>query len=233
VVAVQMANNETGVLQPLAEVAARTRRAGVPLVVDAVQAAGKIDLTGIEAEAVALSAHKFGGPQGVGALVLRGRRRLAPLIAGGGQERGLRGGTPNVPGIAGFGAAATEAGHLETAAMAALRDRLEGGIAALAPAAEVFGRRAPRLPNTTCLRLPGVGQQRQVMALDLAGVAVSAGAACSSGKVTPSHVLRAMGVGETAAREAIRVSLGWATTAADIDAFLSAWAPLAGRAAGP
>lgn len=233
VVAVQAANNETGVLQPLAEVHRLTRAAGVPLVVDAVQAAGKVDLTALPGEALALSAHKLGGPQGVGALVLPGGRVLPPLIRGGGQERGLRGGTQNTPGIAGFGAAARLAAELDGAATRALRDRLEAEIRALAPSAEIFGAAVDRLPNTTCVRLPGIDQQRQLMALDLAGVAVSAGSACSSGKVAPSHVLRAMGRSEAVAREAIRVSLGWASTEDDVAAFLRAWAPMAARAESP
>lgn len=230
VVAVQMANNETGVLQPMAEVARLVRHSGVPLVVDAVQAAGKVDLTGLEADAIALSAHKIGGPQGAGALVMRGLRAPLPLIRGGGQERGIRGGTHNAPGIAGFGAAARVAAGLDVAPMRALRDGLEAEIARLAPGAVIHGAQAPRLPNTTSVGLPGVDQQRQLMALDLAGVAVSAGSACSSGKVAPSHVLVAMGVGEATAREAIRVSLGWPTTAADTAAFLAAWATLAAPA---
>lgn len=230
VVAVQAANSETGVLQPLDAVAALTGAAGVPLVVDAVQAAGKMDLTALPGQALAVSAHKIGGPQGVGALVLTGGRLSRPLIAGGGQERGWRGGTQNTPGIAGFGAAVRGAASWDVAALRALRDTLEAEIRSLAPAATIHGAEAPRLPNTTCVRLPGIDQQRQVMALDLAGVAVSAGSACSSGKVEPSHVLTAMGVPEAAARQAIRLSLGWTSTRADIDAFLTAWAPMAERA---
>lgn len=232
-VAVQAANNETGVLQPLAAIAERVRTAGVPLIVDAVQAAGKLDVTALPGDALAVSAHKIGGPQGVGALILRGGRLRAPLVGGGGQERGWRGGTQNTPGIAGFGAAARRAAELDVEGLRALRDLLEAEIVALAPGAVVFGQGVPRLPNTTCVRLPGIDQQRQLMALDLAGVAVSAGSACSSGKVEPSHVLTAMGVPESAAREAIRISLGWATTRADIDAFLAAWAPMAVRTSVP
>lgn len=233
VVAVMLANNETGVLQPVAEVAALAHAAGATVVCDAVQAAGKIavDVETLGVDLVALSAHKLGGPQGVGALVARHPERLRPLLVGGGQERGLRGGTPNGPGIAGFGAAAAAVDlPAETERLTVLRRRLEDGIRAAAPWAVIWGEGAERLPNTTCVGLPGVSAQRQVMALDLAGVCVSAGSACSSGKVGPSPVLAAMGATAEQAREAIRVSLSWASTAADIDAFLAAWSPLAAKA---
>ncbi len=225
-VALMLANNETGVIQPVAEAAALCRRFGAHLHVDAVQAAGRIDIsvTALGADSLALSAHKLGGPMGAGALVLapEAASRLAPLIAGGGQERGRRGGTPPLPAIAGFAAAAAAAPAL---ALAPLRDAAEE--AAIEAGAIVCGA-GPRLPNTTCLALPGVKAETQVIALDLAGIAVSAGAACSSGKIAQSHVLAAMGLGDLAG-QAIRVSLPWNATAADIAAFTSAYRALAAR----
>jgi len=174
---------------------------------------------------MALSAHKLGGPQGTGALVVRAGLPLAPALKGGGQERGLRAGTENVAGIAGFGAAAKAArqGLADYARISLMRDRLEAGIARVAPGARFFGREAARLANTTSFTMPGVGSETQVIALDLAGIAVSAGSACSSGKVRPSHVLRAMGASEAEAGSSIRVSLGWGTTAEEVDRFIEAW----------
>jgi cysteine desulfurase len=181
------------------------------------------------ADLMTVSSHKLGGPKGAGALILREGLHIAdPLVKGGGQERGLRGGTENVPAIAGFGAAAESASDtwLETAPrMAALRDRLEAGAKDIAPTVVIFGARAERLPNTTLFALPGVKAETALIGLDLEGIAVSSGAACSSGKVQFSHVLAAMGV----AREfggALRVSLGWETTESDIEAFLKAWKKL-------
>jgi cysteine desulfurase len=227
-VCLMLANNETGAIQPVREAAGLCRDAGALLHVDAVQAAGRIevDLAALGADSLALSSHKLGGPAGAGALLLgpRAAAELAPLIAGGGQERGRRGGTPALPAIAGFAAAARETRpepHL-----AALRDAAEA--AAVAAGATVVGADAPRLPNTTCLALPGVRAETQVIALDLAGVAVSAGAACSSGKVARSHVLDAMGLGSLAG-EAIRVSLPWCVTEADITAFAAAYQAVAVR----
>lgn len=233
-VSVMLANNETGVIQPIAAVAALAAAAGALLHCDAVQGPGRIpvDIAALGADFLTLSAHKFGGPKGVGALVLRDGVRLSALIRGGGQERGLRGGTENVPGIAGFGAAARHAAALlaRAGAIARLRDRLEAKVRALAPEVVIFGADAPRLPNTSCIALPGVRAETQVMALDLAGFAVSAGAACSSGKVQPSHVLRAMGADAMLAACAIRVSLGPDTTAAEVDAFVEAWAAFVAKA---
>ncbi|MDX1575772.1 MAG: aminotransferase class V-fold PLP-dependent enzyme, partial [Kiloniellales bacterium] len=187
-----------------------------------------VDLTQLGVQLLSLSAHKIGGPPGVGALVAADGLALAPLLRGGGQERRRRAGTENLPGIAGFAAAAREvAGALAAfARLADLRDRIEAEARAIAPDLRVFGAEAPRLANTTCLAMPGVKAETQVMALDLAGVAVSAGAACSSGKVAPSHVLQAMGVEDDLADGAIRVSLGWASRPEDADLFLAAWAEL-------
>jgi len=221
-VAVMQANNETGVLQPVEAVAALVAAAGGRLLVDGVQAAGKLPLP--PGDFVAISAHKLGGPPGVGALIVRAPGRLAARR--GAQERGYRPGTENLPAVAGFAAAlvarAADAGWLARAT--ALRDRLEAAL----PAAAVIGAGAPRLGTITCLRMARVAATTQVMAFDLAGFAVSAGAACSSGKVGASHVLAAMGLG-AAAGEAIRVSLGWHTTAAEVDAFAAAWLALAAR----
>jgi cysteine desulfurase len=229
-VSVMLANNETGVLQPVAEVAALARAAGALCHVDAVQAVGRIscNINALGADLMTLSGHKIGGPKGVGAVIKRdhGLYFTDPLIRGGGQERGARAGTENVAGIVGFGAAATVASvglPEERASMAALRDRLEAGLRARMPAAVVFGAGAERLPNTTLFALPGIKAETAVIALDLEGVAVSSGAACSSGKVQPSHVLAAMGVAAPLAQGAIRVSLGPTTTESEVDRFLDAW----------
>lgn len=229
-VSVMLANNETGVIQPVADVVALARAAGAWVHCDAVQAAGKIpvDLATLGVDLMSLSAHKLGGPPGVGALVARPDLPLQPLLRGGGQERRRRAGTENLAGIAGFGAAAETA--LEELPQAQklgeLRDHFEREIKALAPDAEIFGGAVARLPNTSCVAVAGLPAETQLMALDLAGVAVSSGAACSSGKVQPSHVLAAMGAGEAEAGAAIRVSLGWASTPEDIDRLLIAWGDL-------
>ena len=219
-----LANNETGVIHPMDAIAAVCRRYGATLHVDAVQAAGRlpIDVTALGADTLALSAHKLGGPKGAGALVLAAGLDVAPLIAGGGQERGRRGGTPALPAIAGFAAAC---GHAPSPAMAALRDGMEAR--ARDCGATVCGDGA-RLINTSCLALPGVRAETQVIALDLAGFAVSAGAACSSGKVAASHVLAAMGLGSLAGN-AIRVSLPWNVTPQDVGRFSDAYADMAAR----
>ncbi len=225
-VSVMFANNETGVVQPIADVVRLASKAGALVHCDAVQGAGKVplDLHALGVDYLSLSAHKLGGPTGVGALVVRSG---APLIAGqlgGGQELNRRAGTENVAGIAGFGAAAVAArGGLD---VAGLRDRMERTLLAIAPQACVFGAETPRLPNTTCITMPGVKAETQVMALDLAGVCVSAGAACSSGKVTRSPVLLAMGVDATVADTALRISLGWNSAAGDIERLIEAWRDL-------
>ncbi len=227
-VCLMLANNETGVLQPVSAAAALCRRHGAILHVDAVQAAGRspLDLAALGAHSVALSSHKLGGPLGAGALLLAPDAPAGPvpLIAGGGQERGWRGGTPALPAIAGFAAAARAAEPADH--LAPLRDVIED--AARAAGAIVCGARAPRLPNTTCLALPGVRADAQVMALDLDGIAVSAGAACSSGKVAPSHVLAAMGLGALAG-QAIRVSLPWNAGPAHVAAFVASYPRMAAR----
>jgi cysteine desulfurase len=229
-VSIMHANNETGVVQPIAEAAKIVHESGGLLHVDAVQAAGRIpcNINALGADLMSISAHKLGGPKGIGALVKcsDGIHLVDPLIKGGGQERGARAGTENVIGIAGFGAAA-EAARRDLAGEAericALRDRLEAGLAAISPDAVIFGARVERLPNTTLFAVPGVKAEIALIALDLDGVAVSSGSACSSGKVAPSHVLKAMGVAADLAGGAIRVSLGFSTRESDIDAFLGAW----------
>ncbi|MDB5446986.1 MAG: aminotransferase, class [Phenylobacterium sp.] len=223
-VALMLANNETGVIQPVAEAAQIVRAAVGWLHVDAVQAAGKIalDSRALGADTLSVSAHKLGGPQGVGALTFGPRAVLSRRQHGGGQERGRRAGTENVPGISGFGAAAKAALEDLQAIRAQARWRDAAAARLSAAGGVVLGDRAPRLANTLCLADPGVAAELQVMALDLAGVMVSAGAACSSGKVKPSHVLQAMG--ETAlAGSAIRVSGGWATTEEDWNRLAEAW----------
>jgi cysteine desulfurase len=233
-VSLMLANNETGVIQPVAQVAARVHAAGGLLHVDAVQGPGRIacEFGALGADLMTLSSHKIGGPQGVGALIKRDGLALDPQIKGGSQERGARAGTENVAGIAGFGAAAEavrQAWQEEAARMATLRDRIETGIKAVAPKAVIFGAEEARLPNTTLFSVPGMKAETAVIAFDLEGVALSSGAACSSGKVAPSHVLAAMGVLEGLARGAIRVSLGYATSDGDVGTILKAWEKLAER----
>jgi cysteine desulfurase len=229
-VSIMAANNETGVVQPVAGASEIVHRYGGLLHVDAVQAAGRmpVNIHDLGADLLTLSAHKLGGAKGAGALVKRDEAlHIAdPLIRGGGQERGSRAGTENVAAIAAFGAAAAECRAslaAETSQMAALRDRLESGLRALTPEAVIFGSQAERLPNTTLVAMPGGKAETLVIGFDLDGVAVSSGSACSSGKVAPSHVLAAMGVPSELARGAIRVSLGPATTETEIDRFLNVW----------
>lgn len=230
-VSVMAANNETGVIEPVAAASRLVHAAGGLLHVDAVQAVGRIpfDLEESGADLVTVSAHKLGGPMGVGALIRRSEALhfAGPLVRGGGQERGARAGTENVAGIAGFGAAALAAGQTMAAdgeKMRALRDRLEAGL--LGGPSVIFGRDADRLPNTSLFAAPGVRAETALINLDLGGFAVSSGSACSSGKVTVSHVLAAMGVPGDLARGAIRVSIGGATGENDIDRFLKAWRKL-------
>lgn len=235
ILALMLANNETGVIQPVAEASAIAKRYGGLVHVDAVQAVGKIpvDLGALGCDFLALAAHKFGGPAGVGALVRRdeGLHVDEAVVRGGGQEKGWRGGTENVAGIVGLGVAAEAAlsGLDAFARLADLRDRLEAGLAAMGDVT-IFGAGAPRLPNTCCYAMRGVAAQTAMMALDLAGVAVSAGSACSSGKTKASPVLDAMGVTHDLSRGMLRVSFGWPSGAGDVEAFLLAWAEIAKRA---
>lgn len=231
-VSVMFANNETGIIQPIPELAEMVHEAGGLLHVDAVQAPGRIecDFKVLGADLLTISAHKIGGPKGAGALIRRETLHLAdPLIRGGGQERGLRAGTEDVAAIAGFGAAAEAAlagREAEAAPMLSLRDRLERGLKAASPDVIIFGEGQARLPNTTLFTHPGLRAETAVIGFDLEGVAVSSGSACSSGKVQPSHVLAAMGVEPSLARGAIRISTGPTTTEVDIDRCLKAWIKL-------
>lgn len=230
--AVQMANNETGVIQPVGEIAKVARARGFKVFTDAVQAAGRIplDVAALGVDYLSLSAHKIGGPKGVGALYVRDRggdgASLPPMMIGGGQERRRRGGTENVAAIAGFGAAA-EAARRDLAGVARLaemRDRMERKMLRLTPGAVVVGATSPRLCNTTSIALDGTVADRLVILFDLDGLAISAGSACSSGKVGASHVLAAMGLAPRLASGAIRISIGHETSDADIDACVAAWA---------
>jgi len=229
-VSVMFANNETGVIQPVADVAERAHAHGALFHCDAVQAAGKVPLSmnDIGADLLSLSAHKLGGAPGIGALVVGDWIELQPIIRGGGQERGRRAGSENLPGIAGFAAAAEAAGAsiAEYKRVRRLRNELEAEILVNAPDAVVVGGDVPRLPNTSAIAMPGVSAETQVIAFDLDGVMVSAGAACSSGKVGSSHVLAAMGAPAEIAGSTIRISLGWSTTEAEIAHFLDAWTAL-------
>jgi len=224
-IALMAANNETGVVQPVADAAALARESGALLFVDAVQAFGKsaMDFT---ADYISLSAHKIGGPQGVGALIVNDAAPLAPQMLGGGQEHGLRAGTQNVAGIAGFGAVAAACVPLDST----LRDRFEEELKRIVPGVTIFGEDAARLPNTSNFALPHIAAETSLIALDLDGVMVSSGAACSSGKVKPSHVLEAMGVSDDLAGCALRVSFGWNSTQADVDAAIAALRRLVARA---
>lgn len=226
-VAVHAANNETGVIQPIRAIAGIVKARGAVLAVDAVQAAGRvpIDISDGYGDFLILSSHKIGGPKGIGALVgVSDLMMPVPLVAGGGQERGFRAGTENVPGIAGFGAAARAAlaGLGETGRLRALRDAIEKAVLDAAPRATIFGCGAERLCNTVFFAVPGMKAETAQIAFDLAGVSVSAGSACSSGKVGGSQVLKAMGVGGE--EGALRVSIGPGTTEADIAAFEAALA---------
>lgn len=233
-ISVMVANNETGVLQPIQEIVSLAQAHGALVHTDAVQAAGKITvsfpLLGIDM--LTLSAHKLGGPQGVGALVVRDGLELTPMLLGGGQERRRRGGTENGPGIAGFGAAA-QAAHTGLADyesnIRGLRDDLQAKLLESDPDLEIFSREADRLPNTLCFAHPEMTAETLLIAFDLEGIAVSSGSACSSGKVEQSPVLAAMGVEEALASGAIRVSLGWNSNVDDVERFADAWTKIAAR----
>ncbi|MFT6557747.1 cysteine desulfurase family protein [Sneathiella sp.] len=226
-VSVMYANNETGILQPLPEIVELVHEFGGIVHTDAIQAAGKIpiDFKAVGADMMSLSAHKIGGPQGQGALIVREGLAIKSVQKGGGQELGRRGGTENVAGIAGFGVA-TDLALQELSGLSEirkLRDEMEKSICDAVPDVRIYGADQSRLPNTSCLSMPGVSAQLQVMNFDLEGFAVSAGSACSSGKVKASHVLRAMGATEAEADQAIRISLGRLTKRAEIDTFIETW----------
>ena len=224
---IMLANNETGVIQPIKQIVEIARQHDALVHTDAVQSVGKIsvDINDLGVDMLSLSAHKIGGPQGVGALILRQDLLLMSQVVGGGQEGGRRSGTENVAGIAGFGVAARIAreGLANYAKLSKLRDEMELQIKQIAPGSQVYSCEAPRLPNTSCLTMPGVKSETQVMSFDLEGVAISAGSACSSGRVTASHVLDAMDAPADIALTAIRISMGCDTDAADIDRFVDVW----------
>lgn len=229
-VSVMMANNETGAIQDVPEIAKIAHRHGALFHCDAAQALGRIsiDLTNSSIDFLSFSSHKIGGPQGVGALVTTLCGQTPVLLRGGGQEKGARAGTENVAGIAGFGAAAKAAmENMDASArLAALRDHMEARLLEISPELVIHAKDAPRLPGTSFFSLPGVKSETMMMALDLEGIALSNGSACSSGRVKASHVLRAMGADESAATSALRISGGWATTQSDIDGFLDIWETL-------
>ncbi|TIM82524.1 aminotransferase class V-fold PLP-dependent enzyme, partial [Mesorhizobium sp.] len=234
-VAIHAANNETGIIQPVERIAEIVKAAGGILIIDAVQAAGRIplDLSAGYADYLILSSHKIGGPKGAGAIIAASDLMMPrPLIAGGGQEKGHRGGTENLAAIAGFGAAAREAliGLKSIDAVGRRRDEIEAIVKTLVPDAEIFGTGAPRLANTTFFAIAGTKAETAQIAFDLAGVALSAGSACSSGKVGPSHVLKAMGHSDSLG--ALRVSIGHATSAEDVELFRKALSGIASRQAG-
>jgi cysteine desulfurase len=231
-VAVMAANNETGVIQPVAEISRLCREAGALLLLDAVTAAGKMDLDFALCDYMTLSAHKLGGAQGSGALVVGAGVPFAPQLVGGGQQKGLRAGTENLSGIAGFGAAAKAAlnDNAERVHVAAIRDHFEKSLKAAIPGAVIFGTNAPRLPNTSNVGLPGLTGANILMSLDLDGVLVSSGSSCSSGKITPSHVLSAMGVDTALAGASVRVSFGWNSVQEDADAVVASLIRLNNRA---
>ncbi len=230
-VSVMLANNETGVIQPVRDVVALAQQHDALVHCDAVQAFGKIAvncaLLGVDM--LSVSAHKLGGPQGVGALVIRDGLAVSPLIRGGGQELRRRAGTENVAAIAGFAAAVKAAAQETESLINALTDKVESALEQGPGEVTVFGKAAQRLPNTVCFALPGLAADTALIAFDLDGVAVSSGSACSSGKVAASHVLQAMGAGKEAVASAIRVSLGWNSTGEDVNRFIESWQRIAGR----
>lgn len=233
-VALMLANNETGVIQRVGEATLLAHAVGALVLCDTIQAVGRIpvNLEALEADMLLLSAHKIGGPLGVGALVIREGLAFEPLIRGGGQEKRRRAGTENVPGIAGFGAAARQAASeiAVVQTISALRDHMEDALRAAAPDIQFFGANVPRLANTSLFAAPDLDAETLVMLLDLDGIAVSAGSACSSGKVARSHVLSAMGVTDALASAAIRISLGAENNKAEIDRLVVSWSRALKRA---
>jgi cysteine desulfurase len=232
-VAVMAANNETGVVQPIAEVSKLAREAGALLLVDAVPAAGKIKLDFALCDYMTLSAHKIGGPQGTGALLVQQGVPLQPQLTGGGQQKGLRAGCENLSGIAGFGAAAhaLEDGEGERARITHLRDHFETALKQAAPEAVIFGVNQNRLCSTSCFAIPGLPAETALIGLDLDGVMMSSGSTCSSGKVAISHVLAAMGVDAGLAASALRASFGWPSTMEDVSAAVASLRKLRERGA--
>lgn len=233
-VSLMLVNNETGVIQPVAEAAEIVHAAGGLIHCDAIQALGKIttSIIDLDVDYLSVSAHKIGGPQGIGAFYVKPGAPFRAIQTGGGQEFGRRAGTENVAGIAGFGAAVEAAidGLSAYEALRPARDRMEAALKQAAPSLRVHGEAALRVAGVSCFGVEGLPSETQIMGLDLAGFAVSAGSACSSGKVKPSRVLTAMGLEDTAARSAIRASFGWNSTPEDFDALATAWIRMAARA---
>ena len=228
-VSIMAANNETGVVQPLDQIVQLCRRYGAKIHTDAVQAVGKINVAWTDFDFISLSAHKIGGLQGVGALIINEKISLFPLIRGGGQERYFRSGTENRIGIVSLGTAITNCHNRDWHKIEALRNTLQDKLISACPEVVIFSKDAPRLANTLCFSTPNLTSNTQVMHFDLSGISVSAGSACSSGKVKTSHVLRAMGVTSPHLDQSLRVSLGITTTATDIDQFFTAWQTLYSR----
>jgi len=230
-ISVMSVNNETGVIQPVDEVVKIARKRGALVHTDAVQAAGRmpLDMQALGVDFLTLSAHKMGGPQGVGCLVIANCVTTQPQILGGNQEKNLRAGTENLAGICGFAKAVDLVDIEKYHKLGVLRDKLEKDLRALAPTLKIFGFEAPRVHNTSMFALPGAPSESQLIALDLAGICVSNGSACSSGTVKPSHVLRAMGASEAEASSSLRVSLGWNTTESDVDYFMAKWTEMYNR----
>jgi cysteine desulfurase len=229
-ISVMLVNNETGIIQPLDKVMEIAKRRGVLVHTDAVQAAGRIplDLQKLGVDYLTLSAHKIGGPQGAGCLILSNCVSVTPLLSGGNQEKNMRAGTENLAGIVGFGAAAelAEKDMATFQKLATLRDKIETDLKKIVPAIRFFGQDIPRVANTTMFTLPGASSETQLITLDLAGICVSNGSACASGTVKASHVLKAMGVSEAEAGAALRVSLGWNSTEKDVECFIRTWAEM-------
>jgi cysteine desulfurase len=229
-ISVMLVNNETGIVQPLDKVMEIAKRRGALVHTDAVQAAGRIplDLQNLGVDYLTLSAHKIGGPQGAGCLVMSNCVSVTPQISGGNQEKNMRAGTENLAGIVGFGVAAELAlrDMTDFQQLAILRDKVETALKKIAPAVRFFGQDLPRVANTTMFALPGVSSETQLIALDLAGICVSNGSACASGTVRASHVLKAMGASEAEAGSSLRLSLGWNSTEKDVDYFILKWAEM-------
>lgn len=224
-ISVMQVNNETGVIQPLDKIVALARKHGALVHTDAVQAVGRmaIDVQKLGVDFLSLSGHKIGAPQGAGALIIANCAVIHPQLTGGNQEKNLRAGTENLPAIMGLAAALDAIDIAGSEKLAVWRDRIEKELSAVAPTLRIFGQGAPRVANTTMFALPGVSSETQLIALDLAGICVSNGSACSSGTVKASHVLRAMGADDAAAGSSLRVSLGWNTTEDDVARFIAAW----------
>lgn len=226
-ISIMLVNNETGVIQPVEKVMEIAKRRGALVHTDAAQAAGRLplDLQKLGVDYMTLSAHKIGGPQGVGCLIMSNCVSVTPQVNGGNQEKNMRAGTENVAAIAGFGVAAELAvqdmGAFEK--LATLRDNMEAALQKIAPSLSLFGKDVPRVSNTSMFALPGASSETQLIALDLAGICVSNGSACASGTVKASHVLKAMGVSEAEAGSSLRVSLGWNSTEKDVDYFIQKW----------